>query len=158
MSKIRKGDDVVVLSGRDKGKRGTVLQIIENNRILVDNVNVIKKHVKPNPNRGETGGIIEKEAPIQISNVALFNPNTNKADRVGYKVLEDGRFGVLRVYLKYHDDKPIIRHHHAPPRKIATVRSLIVWWWPWWLPCRGGWVVVVSSWLSASPDLAAGTR
>ena len=91
MSKIRKGDDVVVLSGRDKGKRGTVLQIIEKNRILVDNVNVIKKHVKPNPNRGETGGIIEKEAPIQISNVALFNPNSNKADRVGYKVLEDGR-------------------------------------------------------------------
>ena len=91
MSKLRKGDDVVILSGRDKGKRGTVLQIIENNRILVDNVNVIKKHVKPNPNRGETGGIIEKEAPIQISNVALFNPNTNKADRVGYKVLEDGR-------------------------------------------------------------------
>ena len=91
MSKLRKGDDVVVLSGRDKGKRGTVLQIIENERILVDNVNVIKKHVKPNPNRGETGGIIEREAPIQISNVALFNPNTNKADRVGYKVLEDGR-------------------------------------------------------------------
>jgi large subunit ribosomal protein L24 len=91
MSKLRKGDDVVVLSGRDKGKRGTVLQIIENNRILVDNVNVIKKHVKPNPNRGETGGIIERDAPIQISNVALFNPNTNKADRVGYKVLEDGR-------------------------------------------------------------------
>jgi len=91
MSKLRKGDDVVILSGRDKGKRGTVLQIIENNRILVDNVNVIKKHVKPNPNRGETGGIIEREAPIQISNVALFNPNTNKADRVGYKVLEDGR-------------------------------------------------------------------
>ena len=91
MSKIRKGDDVVVLSGRDKGKRGTVLQIIENNRIFVDNVNVIKKHVKPNPNRGETGGIIEKEAPIQISNVALFNPNSNKADRVGYKLLEDGR-------------------------------------------------------------------
>ena len=91
MSKIRKGDDVVVLSGRDKGKRGTVLQIIENSRILVDNVNVIKKHVKPNPNRGETGGIIEKEAPIQISNVALFNPNSNKAGRVGYKVLEDGR-------------------------------------------------------------------
>ena len=91
MSKIRKGDDVVVLSGRDKGKRGTVLQIIENNRVLVDNVNVIKKHVKPNPNRGETGGIIEKEAPIQISNVALFNPNSNKADRVGYKLLEDGR-------------------------------------------------------------------
>ena len=91
MSKIRKGDDVVVLSGRDKGKRGTVLQIIEHSRVLVDNVNVIKKHVKPNPNRGETGGIIEKEAPIQLSNVALFNPNTNKADRVGYRLLEDGR-------------------------------------------------------------------
>ena len=91
MSKIRKGDDVVVLSGRDKGKRGTVLQIIEHSRVLVDNVNVIKKHVKPNPNRGETGGIIEKEAPIQLSNVALFNPNTNKADRVGYRGLEDGR-------------------------------------------------------------------
>ena len=91
MSKIRKGADVEVLSGRDKGKSGTELQIIENNRILVDNVNVIKKHIKPNPNRGETGGIIEKEAPIQISNVALFNPNTNKADRVGYKLLEDGR-------------------------------------------------------------------
>ena len=91
MSKIRKGDDVVVLSGRDKGKRGTVLQIIEHSRVLVDNVNVIKKHVKPNPNRGETGGIIEKEAPLQLSNVALFNPNTNKADRVGYRVLEDGR-------------------------------------------------------------------
>ena len=91
MSKIRKGDDVVVLSGRDKGKRGTVLQIIEHSRVLVDNVNVIKKHVKPNPNRGENGGIIEKEAPIQLSNVALFNPNTNKADRVGYRVLEDGR-------------------------------------------------------------------
>ena len=89
--RIKKGDEVVVLSGRDKGKRGTVLQIVENSRILVDNVNVIKKHVKPNPNRGETGGIIEKEAPIQISNVALFNPNSNKADRVGYKVLEDGR-------------------------------------------------------------------
>ncbi len=91
MSKIRKGDDVVVLSGRDKGKRGTVLQIVEHSRVLVDNVNVIKKHVKPNPNRGETGGIIEKEAPIQLSNVALSNPNTNKADRVGYRVLEDGR-------------------------------------------------------------------
>ena len=91
MSKIRKGDDIVVLSGRDKGKRGTVLQIIEHSRVLVDNVNVIKKHVKPNPNRGETGGIIEKEASIQLSNVALFNPNTNKADRVGYRVLEDGR-------------------------------------------------------------------
>ena len=93
----------MVLSGRDKGKRGTVLQIIENNRILVDNVNVIKKHVKPNPNRGETGGIIEKEAPIQISNVALFNPNSNKADRVGFKVLEDGL---------HYDDAIVSEHPH----------------------------------------------
>ena len=91
MRRIRKGEDVIVLAGRDKGKRGTVLRVIKGEHVLVDNVNVIKKHVKPNPNRGETGGIIEKEAPIQISNVALFNPNSNKADRVGYKVLEDGR-------------------------------------------------------------------
>ena len=97
MSKIRKGDDVVVLSGRDKGKRGTVLQIIENNRILVDNVNVIKKHVRPNPNKGETGGIIEREAPVRISNVGLYNPNTKKADRSGIKVLEDGQ--KVRVFM-----------------------------------------------------------
>lgn len=91
MNRIRKGDDVVVLTGRDKGKRGTVLQVMENSRVLVDNINVVKKHVKPNPNKGETGGIIEKEALIQLSNVALFNPNTKKADRVGFKVLEDGQ-------------------------------------------------------------------
>lgn len=90
MKKIRKGDEVVVLAGRDKGKRGTVLRVFENGRALVNDVNIVKRHVKPNPNKGETGGIIEKEAPIDISNLAVFNPNTKKADRVGFKFLEDG--------------------------------------------------------------------
>ncbi|MEE3286928.1 MAG: 50S ribosomal protein L24 [Pseudomonadota bacterium] len=97
MKKIRKGDDVIVLAGRDKGKRGTVLRVMKDERVLVDNVNVIKKHVRPNPNKGETGGIIEKEAPVRTSNVALYNPNTKKADRSGIKVLEDGR--KVRVFM-----------------------------------------------------------
>lgn len=91
MNKIKKGDDVVVLSGRDRGKRGTVLKLLADGRALVDNVNLVKRHTKPNPNRGETGGIIEKEAPIQLSNLAVFNPTTRKGDRVGFKTLEDGR-------------------------------------------------------------------
>lgn len=91
MNKIRKGDDVVVLAGRDKGKRGTVLKVLANGRALVNDVNIVKKHVKPNPNKGETGGIIEKEAPVHLSNLALFNPRSKKADRVGIKVLEDGK-------------------------------------------------------------------
>lgn len=90
MNKIRKGDDVIVLSGRDKGKRGTVLRVLANGRALVNDVNIVKRHVKPNPNKGETGGIIEKEAPIDISNLAVFNPNTKKGDRVGFRFLEDG--------------------------------------------------------------------
>lgn len=91
MNKIRKGDDVVVLAGRDKGKRGTVLKVLANGRALVNDVNIVKKHVKPNPNKGETGGIIEKEAPVHLSNLALFNPRSKKADRVGIKILEDGK-------------------------------------------------------------------
>jgi len=91
MHRIRKGDEVVVLAGRDRGKRGTVLRMLPNERVLVDNVNLVKKHTKPNPNKGETGGITEKEAPIHVSNLALYNPMTKKADRVGYKRLEDGR-------------------------------------------------------------------
>lgn len=91
MRKIKQGDDVVVLAGRDRGKRGTVLKVLEKDRVLVDSVNVVKKHQKPNPQAGETGGIIEKEAPINISNIAIFNPITKKADRVGFKILEDGR-------------------------------------------------------------------
>jgi len=91
MQRIKKGDDVIVIAGRDKGKRGNVLRVIDDGRALVDNVNVVKKHKRGNPNTGETGGIIEQEAPIQLSNLALYNPVTNKGERVGFKVLEDGR-------------------------------------------------------------------
>ena len=91
MKGIRQGDDVIVLTGRDKGKRGTVLRILTGNRVLVDNVNVVKKHHRPNPNKGETGGILEKEAPIHLSNIALYNPNRKKGDRSGVKTLEDGK-------------------------------------------------------------------
>ncbi len=89
MNKIRKGDEVVVLTGKDKGKRGTVLQRLDS-KLVVEGVNRVKKHVKPNPVKGDAGGIVEKEMPIDQSNVALFNPATGKADRVGIKVLEDG--------------------------------------------------------------------
>ncbi len=91
MRKIKKGDDVVVLTGRDRGKRGTVRQIVDVDRLLVEGANRVKKHQRPNPAKGETGGIIEKEMPLHISNVALFNPVTKKADRVGIRQLEDGR-------------------------------------------------------------------
>ncbi|HAU42236.1 MAG TPA: 50S ribosomal protein L24 [Gammaproteobacteria bacterium] len=90
MKKFKKGDDVVVLAGRDKGKRGTILRVLDDERALVDSVNVVKKHTRPNPNKGETGGIIEKESPIRISNLGMYNPNSKKADRVGFKSLEDG--------------------------------------------------------------------
>jgi large subunit ribosomal protein L24 len=91
MNKIRKGDEVIVIAGRSKGQRGTVLKRLDDNRLLVENVNMIKKHVKPNPNTGETGGIIDREAPIQQSNVMIFNPQTEKGDRIGFKILEDNR-------------------------------------------------------------------
>ena len=91
MNKIIKGDDVIVLAGRDKGKRGTVLRILNKSQVLVDSVNVVKKHVRPNPNKGETGGIIQKEMPVAMSNVAVYNPNSKKGDRIGIKWLEDGR-------------------------------------------------------------------
>ena len=90
MNKIRKGDEVAVLTGKDKGKRGTVLRV-DGDVVVVEGINRVKKHVRPNPMKGEVGGIVEKEMPIQISNVALFNAATQKADRVGFKVLEDGR-------------------------------------------------------------------
>jgi len=88
--RIRKGDDVIVIAGKDKGKRGTVLSVTDE-RVLVENINLAKKHVKPNPNKGEQGGIVDKEMPLHISNVALFNPAADKGDRVGFKTLEDGR-------------------------------------------------------------------
>jgi large subunit ribosomal protein L24 len=91
MQKIRKGDDVVVLSGRDKGKRGTVMRRIGADYLVVEGVNRVKKHQRPNPMKGITGGIVDKDLPIHISNVALFNPATKKADRVGVKTLQDGR-------------------------------------------------------------------
>ena len=89
--KIRKGDDVVVTTGKDKGKRGTVVRRVDADHVVVEGVNRAKKHVKPNPIKGVAGGIVDKDMPIHISNVALFNPATQKADRVGFKVLEDGR-------------------------------------------------------------------
>ncbi|MDO9244231.1 MAG: 50S ribosomal protein L24 [Rhodocyclaceae bacterium] len=91
MQKIRKGDDVVVVAGRDKGKRGSVIQRLDSDMLLVGGINRVKKHTKPNPMKNQQGGITEKEMPIHLSNVALFNPATQKADRVGIKFLEDGR-------------------------------------------------------------------
>ena len=91
MNKIRKGDEIVVTTGKDKGRRGTVLRRVDDEHVLVEGVNRVKKHVRPNPMRGVVGGIVEKEMPINISNVALFNPATQKGDRVGIKVLEDGK-------------------------------------------------------------------
>ena len=91
MIKIRKGDDVIVTTGKDKGKRGTVLRVLDTDQLVVEGVGMVKKHTKPNPMKGVAGGIVEKEMPIHVSNVALFNGATQKADRVGFKVLEDGR-------------------------------------------------------------------
>ena len=96
MNKIRKGDQVVVTTGRDKGKRGTVAQRVDEERLLVEGVNVAKKHVKPNPMKGTTGGVVDKTMPIQQSNVAIYNAATGKADRVGIKLLADGK--KVRVY------------------------------------------------------------
>lgn len=90
MRKIKRDDEVIVIAGRDKGKRGKVLRVLENDRLIVSGVQMVKKHQKPNPQLGVAGGIVEKEAPIQVSNVAIFNGATNKADRVGFKV-EDGK-------------------------------------------------------------------
>jgi large subunit ribosomal protein L24 len=91
MNRIKKGDEVIVIAGRSKGQRGTVLKRLDENRLLVESVNMVKKHVKPNPNAGEAGGIIDKESPINQSNVMIFNPGTEKGDRVGFKTLDDNR-------------------------------------------------------------------
>ena len=91
MNKIRKGDEVIVLAGKDRGRRGTVLRRVGDEQLVVEGVNRVKKHVRPNPLKGEVGGIVEKEMPLHISNVALFNAAAQKGDRVGIKVLEDGR-------------------------------------------------------------------
>ncbi|HEC26925.1 MAG TPA: 50S ribosomal protein L24 [Gammaproteobacteria bacterium] len=96
MNKIKKGDDVIIITGKDKGKRGNVMRVLDNGRIMVDGINIVKKHVRPNPQAGETGGILEQEAALDISNVSLYDAASGKASRVGVKVLEDGK--KVRVY------------------------------------------------------------
>ena len=91
MRKIRKGDDVLVTTGKDRGKRGTVLRIVDDEHVIVEGANKVKKHQRPNPMKGITGGISDKEMPVHISNVALYNPTTKKGDRIGVRTLEDGR-------------------------------------------------------------------
>jgi large subunit ribosomal protein L24 len=92
MRKLRKGDEVVVLAGKDKGKRGVVLKVIQElEKIIVENINMVKRHTKGNPMQGTPGGIVEKEMPLDISNVAIWNPISEKADRIGFKMLEDGQ-------------------------------------------------------------------
>ena len=102
MNKIKKGDQVVVLAGKDKGKRGTVTQRVDDDRVVVEGVNVVKKHVKPNPMKGTTGGVVDKTMPIHQSNVAIYNPATSKADRVGVKLLADGK--KVRVFKSSGDE------------------------------------------------------
>ena len=96
MSKIKKGDDVVVMAGKDKGRRGAVIKVLEHERVIVENLNIVKKHLRPNPNAGVTGGIVEREMPIHISKVMLFNPVSKKGDRAGFRTLENGR--KVRIY------------------------------------------------------------
>jgi large subunit ribosomal protein L24 len=91
MKKIRKGDTVILIAGRDKGRRGAVIEVLIDDRVRVEGLNMAKKHQKPNPNANQPGGIIEREAPLHISNVAIYNPATQKADRIAFKSLEDGR-------------------------------------------------------------------
>jgi large subunit ribosomal protein L24 len=95
MLKIKRDDEVIILAGKDKGKRGKVRKVLDNDKLIVSGINMIKKHTKPNPQAGVTGGIVEREAPIQISNVAIYNSEAGRADRVGYKV-EDGK--KVRIY------------------------------------------------------------
>ncbi len=91
MRKIKKGDDVIIIAGKDKGKRGTVLRRVDLEHVLVEGANRVKKHQRPNPMKGVTGGIVDKEMPLHVSNVAIYNPGTKKADRIGTRLLDDGR-------------------------------------------------------------------
>jgi len=91
MKRLRKGDQVIVITGKDKGRQGAVLKVVAEDRVLVESINMVRKHTKPNPMQGIEGGIVEKEMPLHVSNVMLFNPVSNKGDRVGFKALEDGR-------------------------------------------------------------------
>ena len=96
MLKIKSDDEVIILAGKDKGKRGKVRRVLDNGKMIVSGVNMIKKHTKPNPQEGVAGGIVEKEAPIQASNVAIFNPQSSKADRVGFKVDGDSKVRIFK--------------------------------------------------------------
>ncbi len=91
MNKIRKGDEIIVRAGKDKGRRGTVLQVFDTGRVLVEGINLAKKHTKPNPNIGEAGGIKDKAMPVDVSNVLVFNPKSKKGERVGFRIEEDGK-------------------------------------------------------------------
>ena len=91
MDTIRKGDEVIVIAGKDKGKRGTIVRRVDSERVVVEGVNRVKKHVKPNPVKRVVGGVVDKDMPLHVSNVSLYNPATKKADRVGFKLLEDGK-------------------------------------------------------------------
>ena len=90
MQKLKRDDEVIVIAGRDKGKRGKITRVLDNGRLIISGINMVKRHTRPNPNVGQQGGIVEKEAGIQISNIAIFNSKSGKADRVGFKVEEDG--------------------------------------------------------------------
>ena len=96
MNKIRKGDKVILNSGKDKGKQGIVLSILKNNRVVVEGLNMVKKHTKPNPAKGDQGGLVSKEMPINISNIAIYNTKSNKTDKVNFKNLKDGK--KIRIY------------------------------------------------------------
>ncbi|MCX2979423.1 50S ribosomal protein L24 [Halieaceae bacterium IMCC14734] len=96
MFKIKRDDEVIILAGKDKGKRGKVQKVLDNNKLLVSGVNMVKKHTKPNPQMGVPGGIVEQEAPIQVSNVAIFNPESSKADRVGFRVDGDTKVRIFK--------------------------------------------------------------
>ena len=96
MNKIRKGDKVILNSGKDKGKQGIVLSILKNNRVVIEGLNMVKKHTKPNPAKGDQGGLVSKEMPINISNIAIYNTKSNKTDKVNFKNLKDGK--KIRIY------------------------------------------------------------
>jgi len=96
MNKLKQNDEVIVITGKDKGKRGTISKLLPYNRVLVTGINLVKRHTRPNPNLGQPGGIVEKEAAIHVSNIAIFNPQTNKADRVGIKVQDGVRKRVFK--------------------------------------------------------------
>ena len=96
MLKIKSDDEVIILAGKDKGKRGKVRKVLDGNKVIVSGINMVKKHTKPNPQAGVVGGIVEKESPIQVSNVAIFNPSTSKGDRVGFKVDGDRKVRIFK--------------------------------------------------------------